>query len=110
MGLVSDLRRFQRVGASARITPFSGNPLHPDSLPLRNSPPPILQTSLGLLHFSLQPLLGDLVGKLVDTLHDYVKQVVDVHGRSLLVLVYALTYRRDGESVGHQLNFFMMTF
>src|SRR5690606_8730328 len=67
---------------------------------------PILRTSSGFLHFFLQPLLGDLVGKLVDTLHDSVKQVVDVHGRALLVVVYALTYRRDGESVGRRLNFF----
>jgi hypothetical protein len=55
-------------------------------------------------------LLGDFVGKLVDTLHDSVKQVVDVHGRSLLVLVYALTYRRDGENVGRWLNFFVLVF
>jgi len=26
-----------------------------------------------------------------------VKQVIDVHGRSLLVVGYALTYRRDGD-------------
>src|SRR5690606_28442392 len=68
--------------------------------------PPILRTSSGVLHFFLQPLFGDLVGKLVDTFHDSVKQIVDVHGRSLLVVVYALTYRRDGESVGRRLKFF----
>jgi hypothetical protein len=53
---------------------------------------PILRTSSGVLHFFLQPLFGDLVCKLVDTLHDSVKQVVDVHGRWLLVLGSALTY------------------
>jgi hypothetical protein len=67
---------------------------------------PILRTSSGFLHFFLQPLLGDLVGKLVDTLHDSVKQVVDVHGCSLLVVGSVLTYRRDGESVGRRVNFF----
>ena len=70
----------------------------------------ILRTSSGFFHFFLQPLLGDLVGKLVDTFHDSVKQVVDVHGRSLLVVVYALTYRRDGESVGRRLIFFSAGF
>jgi hypothetical protein len=76
----------------------------------------------GLRHFSLQPLFSDLMnrevrmprstgraraafGKLIDTLHDSVKQVVDVHGRSLLVVGSALTYRRDGESVGTPSNF-----
>ena len=40
-----------------------------------------------------------------------VKQVVDVHGRLFLVLVYALTYRRDGESVGLLLKYlFVLTF
>jgi hypothetical protein len=71
---------------------------------------PILRTSSGFLHFFLQPLFGDFVGKLVDTLHDSVKQVVDVHGRWLLVLVYALTYRRDGESVGRRVKFFVLSF
>lgn len=37
------------------------------------------------------------------------QSVVDVHGCSLLVLGYALTYRRDGESVGRRLNFFGST-
>lgn len=35
-----------------------------------------------------------------------VKQVVDLHGRSLLIVGYALTYRRDGESAGRRLKFF----
>jgi hypothetical protein len=38
-----------------------------------------------------------------------VKQVVDVHGRSLLVAGSALTYRRDGESVGRRLKFFFVS-
>lgn len=72
---------------------------------LKNSPNsyPILQTSSGFLHFLLQPLIGDLMnrevrmsrstgraravfGKRVDPLHDSVKKVVGVHGRSLLVM------------------------
>lgn len=81
----------------------------------------ILRTSSGILYFFLQPLFGDLMNrdvrmprstggaraalcKLVDTLHDSVKQVVDVHGRSLLDLVYVLTYRREGESAGRRLH------
>jgi len=32
--------------------------------------PPILRISSGVLHFFLQPLLGGIKDKLVDTLHD----------------------------------------
>ncbi|VBB41821.1 hypothetical protein TRIP_B180016 [uncultured Desulfatiglans sp.] len=105
---------------SAAYAAFRVSALPPRSLPfweIRHTPllfrlkilcilTPILRCSSGLLHFFLQPLLSDLVGKLLDSLHDSVKQVVDVHGRSLLVVVYALTYRRDGESVGLLLEFF----
>jgi len=69
---------------SATYVAFRVSVLSPRSLPfreIRHTPllfrlqilrilTPILRTSSGLLHFVLQPLLGDLVSKLVDTLHD----------------------------------------
>jgi hypothetical protein len=39
-----------------------------------------------LILLFLQPLFCDLVGKLVDTFHDSIKQNVEVHGQSLLVV------------------------
>jgi hypothetical protein len=52
---------------------------------------PIFRTSSDFLHLFLQPLFGDPVGELIDTLHDSVKQVVYIHVRSLLVVSCALT-------------------
>ena len=48
-------------------------------------------------------------GKLVDTFHDSVKQGVDVHDRSLLVVIYALTDREDGGSKEQWVIFFVVT-
>jgi hypothetical protein len=75
--VVSGLRRFQGVGATAPILLLFRRKT------LRMLPP-ILRTSSGCLHFFLQPLLGGIKGKLADTFHNSVKQVVDVHGRRLL--------------------------
>jgi hypothetical protein len=61
--VVSGLRRFQGVGATAPIPLLF-------RLKILRMLTPILRTLPGLLHFFLQPLLGDLVGKLADTLHD----------------------------------------
>jgi hypothetical protein len=59
-----------------------------------------------LLHFFLQPLFGGIKGKLVDTFHDSVKQIVDVHGRSLLVffVLPLLTGETETKTPGAFLN------
>jgi len=89
--IISDLRRFLSFWPFDPITPVSGSPSYPASLSAESSP--------DLVRFPASfPATADRrsrlpvraarrqVGKLVDTLHDSVKQVVDVHARSLLAL------------------------